>query len=85
MEGSCDAAVVECGRSAADMVGWTSGFDWGRVDVRIRVLGRWASWRTNGSVRRPGKPASYNFPIKLGLQGYPKPSTSHIYRFMVKD
>jgi hypothetical protein len=48
----------ERGRSAADVVGWTSGFDWRRVDKRIQVLGCWASWPTNGSVPWPGRPAS---------------------------
>jgi hypothetical protein len=47
--------MVEHGRSAVDVAGWMSGFDWGRVDERIQVLGRWVSQPTNVSVRRPGK------------------------------
>jgi hypothetical protein len=56
VEGSRTTVVEECGRSAADAAGWTSGFDWRRVDERIRVLGHWLSRPTNESVRMRGKP-----------------------------
>ena len=50
--------VVEHGHSATDVAGWTSGYDWGRVDKQIQVLGCRMSHLTNGSVRMAGKPAS---------------------------